>query len=346
MKKTIFLTLILTLALIACDILNNDDDDNGDGKTFTSVDAFSRWYSELPENTPDAPYKAKLSIKDSNASVNRFNLGLYGALGLIGIGTKYVDIDCSGSTFTSIESQAFRGTCLTGMILPDSVTTIGWQAFSNCGSLTSVTLPANAGFTSIDQEAFSGCSSLKSVTIPASVTSLGGWAFSGCTSLTSVIIPNSVTGIEGGAFLDCTSLKSVTIGSGVTSIGQRAFSGCTSLTGVIIPNSVTIIGDWAFDSCANLTGVTIGNSVTTIGNDAFSGCSSLKSITIPASVNKINYWAFSGCTSLTSVTFEGTITDFGDYGSPFDYDLEDKYREGGIGTYTREIGGSTWTKSE
>ena len=57
--------------------------------------------------------------------------------------------------------------------------------------------------TSIGSDAFSECSSLTSVTIPNSVTSIGLYAFSDCSGLTSVTIPNSVTSIGSGAFNDC-----------------------------------------------------------------------------------------------------------------------------------------------
>lgn len=57
-------------------------------------------------------------------------------------------------------------------------------AFSNCSSLTSITIGNNV--TSIGNFAFSYCSSLTSITIPGSVTSIGSSAFSGCSSLTSV----------------------------------------------------------------------------------------------------------------------------------------------------------------
>ena len=86
--------------------------------------------------------------------------------------------------------------------------------------------------TSIGDEAFSWCSSLTSITIPNSVTSIGEYAFSGCSGLTSVTIPNSVTSIGESAFRSCSGLTSVTIGNGVTSIGRWAFEYCKDLADV------------------------------------------------------------------------------------------------------------------
>jgi hypothetical protein len=89
--------------------------------------------------------------------------------------------------------------------IPNSVTSIGYGAFSGCTSLASVTIPSSV--TSIEGEVFYECTSLASVTIPSSVTSIGEWTFSGCTSLASVTIPSSVTSIEDGAFSGCTLLS-------------------------------------------------------------------------------------------------------------------------------------------
>ena len=196
-------------------------------------------------------------------------------------------------------------------IIPNSVTSIGVDAFSWCKSLQSITIPNSV--TKIGDYAFHLCDSLQSITIPNSVTSIGDDAFSSCKSLQSVTIPNSVTSIGDRAFSYCDSLQSVTIPNSVTSIGDEAFSGCESLQSITIPNSVTKIGDFAFDSCKSLQSITIPDSVTSIGDEAFSGCESLQSVTIPNSVTKIGDFAFDSCYSLQSVTIPNSVTSIGDY---------------------------------
>ena len=195
--------------------------------------------------------------------------------------------------------------------IPNSVTSIGEEAFRDCTSLTSVTIPSSV--TSIGRYAFYYCTSLTSVTIGNSVTSIGDLAFYNCTSLTNITIPNSVTSIGWSAFYNCTSLTNITIPNSVTSIGWSAFYNCTSLTSVTIPDSVTSIGDGAFEGCSSLTSVTIGNSVTSISGSAFENCKSLTSVTIPNNVTNIGNSAFEDCKSLTSITIPNSVTNIGDY---------------------------------
>ncbi len=199
---------------------------------------------------------------------------------------------------TSIGYQAFSGcTGLTSITIPESVTSIKSIAFRGCTGLTSITIPESV--TSISN-AFWGCTGLTSITIPESVTRIGNSAFSGCTGLTSITIPNSVTSIGEWAFRGCTGLTFITIPESVTSIGSSAFSNCTGLTSITIPKSVTSIGDFAFWDCTGLTSITIPNSVASIGSSAF-GCTGLTSITIPESVTSVGNGAFRYCTALTSL---------------------------------------------
>ena len=184
-----------------------------------------------------------------------------------------------GCNVTDIGDGAFSDcTSLTSITIPNGVTSIGWNAFSDCTSLTSITIPDSV--TSIGQNTFYDCTSLTNVVIPDSVTSIGNSAFSGCTSLTNVVIPNSVTVIERGAFCGCTSLSSIEIPDSVTEIRQDAFSGCKSLKEIVIPNSVTWIGYSAFSGCTSLTSVVIPDGVTSIYDYTFQGCTSLASITV------------------------------------------------------------------
>lgn len=142
--------------------------------------------------------------------------------------------------------------------IPNSVTNIGYAAFSDCTSLTSIIIPN--GVTSIGGLAFQDCTGLTSITIPSNVTSIGTYAFNRCTGLTSITIPNSLTSIDGYTFQDCTGLTSITIGNSVTSIGDSAFYGCTGLTSITIPNNVTSIGKSAFYHCSNLKTIIFDNT--------------------------------------------------------------------------------------
>jgi hypothetical protein len=219
------------------------------------------------------------------------------------------------------------------------------RVITEAGKYVSLDL-SGSPLTVIPSETFAWCTSLASVIIPNSVTSIGWNAFYECTRLTSITIPSSVTSIGDRAFAGCSSLTSITIPNSVISIEQRAFAFCYNLTSITIPNNVTDIAFQTFGGCASLTRVTIPDSVTKIDAFAFAFCTSLTSVTIPSSVTSIGGRAFAECTSLASVTFQGKseLERSREGDGPFPGDLHEKYLAGGIGTYTRPSGGSTWTK--
>lgn len=85
--------------------------------------------------------------------------------------------------FLTAPQSIFQGfNYLIKVILPDSLTSIGTNAFQNCTSLTELALPDS--LTSIGLQAFQGCSRLIVLSIPNSLTSIGTNAFQFCTSLT------------------------------------------------------------------------------------------------------------------------------------------------------------------
>ena len=207
---------------------------------------------------------------------------------------------------------------LTSIIIPDSVTSIGGDAFSNCTNISKVNYTGNiAGWCALTELVsitmqietkliIEGKEITGELVIPEGVTSIGKSAFCGCSKLTSITIPDSVTIIGEEAFAYCTGLTSITIPNSVTSIEAWAFSGCKGLTSIIIPDSVTSIGESAFYGCKGLTSITIPNSVTSIKYKAFQNCTGLTSITIPESVSNIGYNTFSGCEKLKTIKFKGT----------------------------------------
>jgi hypothetical protein len=161
--------------------------------------------------------------------------------------------------------------------------------------------------TSIGSEAFYQNITLTAIDIPSSVTSIAGYAFTGCSNLTEFTVEASnpnFTAVNGVLFnKDLSSLLSYPAGksgayvipSSTTSLGIGAFSSCAKLTGITIPVSMNSIGDNAFYQCSGLTSINIPSTVTTIGNAAFSGCTALKSLTANA-VTPISF-------SLTSEVF-------------------------------------------
>lgn len=210
----------------------------------------------------------------------------------------------------SLEKVSFGGTRVPGyiclnsvnlceVVLGDSVTEIGYRAFSGCMNLKEINIPAKVGV--IGAEAFSG-SGLTSVSLPAAMTVIAERTFINCTYLKEVAIPYGVSSIGYMAFYRCSSLVSVTIPDSVMSIADEAFCGCSSIEYVKLPQYITRIGYSTFSGCVSLKDVNIPEGVAAIDGLAFLDCRSLEDIELPESLKSIAGNAFNGCRSLTSVT--------------------------------------------
>ncbi len=216
--------------------------------------------------------------------------------GDIAVPEKVVASDGKEYAVTAFGDEAFyECESLTSISIPSSVTSLGAYCFYYCHNLTSMTIPYSVA--SLGKQCFSECYGLTNITIPPSVTSLGNHCFSGCHGLTNVAIPSSDTSLEDGCFSNCHSLISVTIPSSVTFLGSQCFLACYSLNNIILPSSVKSLGESCFSSCSNLPSITIPSSVTSLGKWCFSNCTKLETITFKGKCpnNMLNCNLLSSC---------------------------------------------------
>ena len=258
--------------------------------TWSSSDEDIATIDEEGYVTPIKPGRATMSYGTAEVPIHVYGTPIEGSKNNVNVTDSNLVIpghyfrDGVWYTITSISKQGFQQSSLTSVVIPDTVTSIGYRAFSQCSSMTSVTLPESVTY--ISEEAFSNCSSLTSVTIPGSVITIGDSAFNNCSSLNSVIIPECVTSIGGYAFNECTSLTSIIIPRSVVSIGVRAFCGCTNLKTVKIYGKLTEM------------------------SGTFRLCSSLEDLSLPKTIQSIGAGVFDYVTEPFNVHFEGAAVEW------------------------------------
>jgi hypothetical protein len=226
--------------------------------------------------TPDAGYDAisggTISVDVQGAGGNRLNEFVKNEV------TALTYADLSGVT-TIPNYFANQKTNLKSVQIPDSVTSIGSNAFSYCYDLTSVTIPDSV--TSIDSYVFSYCKSLTSVTIGNSVTSIGSQAFQNCSGLTSITLPDSVTSIGGSAFEGCSGLTGnfiIPAGFTANTYTSSLWKGCSGITSFVFMGTPNNIG------------------YSSASNSWFYGCSS------------VEYFDFSHCVSVPNLVSAANFT--------------------------------------
>ena len=203
---------------------------------------------------------------------------------------------------------------LRSITIPKSVQIIEPAAFLGCSKLNSVEFENGSMlkeiqggyYTSSSYGAFTDCISLTSITIPASLEKIGTAAFLGCANLNTVEFESEskLTEIGGdwyngetygydthGAFQYCTSLSHISIPSNCRAIRYAAFYGCSNLSSVEFENKSKLESIQGAYYHYNSTGY--------IG--AFANCSKLTSIVLPSNLNEIGTHAFYKCDKLSSI---------------------------------------------
>ena len=214
------------------------------------------------------------------------------------------------NTIESIGDYAFNSTKITTLDIPQTVKSIGKNAFAGCSSITSeVVIPE--GITTINEYTFSGCSKIPSIKIPEGVTEFGANTFYNCSSLKEIEIPSTVNKLGDYAFASCSSLKEILIPKGVTEIPNNTFRYCGSLASVKLPEGITTIGKEAFYACSSLSTINIPSTVTILKEDIFYNCYELDNVELPSNLQTMEEGVFYNCRKLTSIKIPKSVKVIG-----------------------------------
>ena len=212
------------------------------------------------------------------------------------------------------------------VVIPENVTSIRENAFSDCKSIKKVTFLAPVQ--TIGEFAFNNCDALEEVHVPslqmwfgidfqgfrANPLSNSAKLFvdEGC-GVTEGEIPASGSEQNGSEGCVCgNEVVHAVIPEGVTHVPQRVFEGCASLESVQFPSTVRSIGKLAFGSCPALKDVQFAEGdaggLEEIGYSAFRGCAALTTFAFPRGLKSICSWAFAQCTALSAVALPEGLT--------------------------------------
>ena len=237
---------------------------------------------------------------------------------------------------TQVAPYAFAWTTVDKVVIPNSVTRIGTQAFQGCGSLT--TLYIGSGLTEFDyygvgynnelseqiqNSLHPGPNNLETIVVDEENPLID--SRNGCNAIIETatntlvlasnraIIPEDVTEIAVGAFQSCRKLESIYIPASLTTIPWGAFDMCFNLESIVVDeanpvydsrNNCNAIIETATETLVRGCKTTvIPEDVVFIGHYAFSGCYGLEEIVIPDAVHSIGKGAFGSCSHLRTITF-------------------------------------------
>ncbi len=247
------------------------------------------------------------------------------------IAAKNVSGECTvRAGVVTVAAAAFAGnTEMTSVVLPETVVSIGKEAFKNCVSVNAATVPASALSSmplsaltsitivsgSIPENAFAGCTGLASITLGAGVTAIGANAFDD-----TAYYKDASNWSDGGKTLyinNCLILAkgevsgAFTVKENTSLIANSAFAGNTALTAVSFPASLQYIGNGAFLGCSEIADIALPATLKAVGDNAFRGCLRAASVNIPENV-VIGKEAFRGCEAIETLLIPVSVTSIGE----------------------------------
>ena len=223
-------------------------------------------------------------------------------------------------TVTSIGDEAFKNnTSMVSVSIPDSVKSIGDSAFYGCTSLLGVVIPDSVENTG--RCAFQKCSKLASAYLPVNekLTVINTGTFYECMSLKEIIVPDNIVKIEFDAFYNCRNLKNIDLSKNLITVGYNVFGNCKSISKIEIPKSLkNFDSTWGsgtntkygvFGGCSNLKTVKFEEGSTIVCPALFMGCDGIEEIELPDTITKIGNSAFKSCKNLNKVIISESVTE-------------------------------------
>lgn len=195
---------------------------------------------------------------------------------------------------------------LKSVILPEKLEEIRTSLFEGCSALTTLVIPNTV--TKIGKNAFKE-SGLTQITLPESLTTIEASAFYK-TKLETITIPKNVTKIPTDCFYQCENLIRAMFPNTLTTIDARAFRGCSNLANIDIPTSLETIGIGAFGDCKNLkltNQFRFPDSMKELGEAAFENCTQLgiNQLIFPGNMENVNIGGFKNCDVTHVIVEEG-----------------------------------------
>ena len=196
------------------------------------------------------------------------------------------------------------------IILADSVTAVGDNAFAGFTSVKTLDLGSNVE--EVGSGSFRDCTGLTDVEFSEGLTSIGDSAFEGCTGITETEFPESLKTVGDSAFRNCTGLSSVKLPKEASSVGAHAFEGCTSLKDVFIRSATAEIGDKAFGFQSDERKTPGFSMVTYSGTPAakYAEESGINSVTAEGSCGESAVWAFDEESGVLFIYGSGDTYDY------------------------------------
>ena len=266
------LAIVCTLSLTAC---GGEDTKTTDAPKETVVenqnDIFEQ-IEDVAQNNAQAEVGKYVLVTEADLNWEDVENGV-AITGYTGTHTAVeIPAQVGGKDVVEIRGGAFSSNIVVGVKLPDTVVTVGENAFYYVTTL--VELKMGAGVKTLATGAMEGCIALTNVELNVGLEEIGERAFSMCTSLKSIDIPDSVNHIGKAAFV-LSGLESIVIPGSVQVIGVQAFSNCSSLKKAVIEDGVTMIDECAFEVCEMMEYVEIPASATEFGYAPFLRCEKL-----------------------------------------------------------------------